>query len=479
MLSFESYKSVSDIGRDLAERKIKLNPIGGSVIANLFSTSYVPKDFSIKTDNVSQEFQNRLLEIIEINNRSNKDLTSNIHNKVQSECVRVVSKAISSHLSFARNVVNPIVSELASNTLDELESYTKVNVTDFNILEYSPPKPYYNSKLEDLVSRFKDAKFGDMDTKRIAGETSLSEVSDLLKTNIPTLDEDIKYWIDNACESWLLNIWSEVFSIKGSLQTLLTSSTNGYDNALYIYLITEKFVLVGPIDGIMVDLPTFNKTVAEIRKQAGAQVYRNIQDIKRVSDTKTLVKRIDSKTTFVNSKVYSEWLDNGGQVEMLLGNMLNEKRLYLGADIISNGTSLISKWNNYYTIKKQEFLNFKFKNVQNILAKHFRTQINDARQRIKEKKPCDIESLEDCLLVEKLFAQAIANIKQVDLENIYLLSLKLCCASRFAKTDAESILLNINRLINTEEHITEREAATITTIEYINNWLISQIDISK
>ena len=84
MLSFESYKSVSDIGRDLAERKIKLNPIGGSVIANLFSTSYVPKDFSIKTDNVSQEFQNRLLEIIEINNRSNKDLTSNIHNKVQS-----------------------------------------------------------------------------------------------------------------------------------------------------------------------------------------------------------------------------------------------------------------------------------------------------------------------------------------------------------------------------------------------------------
>ena len=479
MLSIQSSDSICDVARDLAEKGIKLNPVSGSVISNLFNASYVPSNLSTEINNKLHEFQRKLAETIEVNNKEEEDIRNNIHNQVQNECVSVVSKSIASHLSFARNVVNPIVGELANKTLEELEAYNKINITDFNILEYSPPKPYYNEKLEDLVSRFKDTKFTELDTRKITGPTSCAEINDLLSTNIPSLDADIKKWLGDVNQDWLLSIWTDAFCVKGSLQTLLTNATNGYDNALFIYLITEKFVLVGPTDGINCDLPTFNKIVAEIRKQAGAQVYRNIQDVRRTTDTKTLVKRIDTKTTFVNSDVYDEWLDNGGQVEMLLGNMLNTKRLYLGDDLVANGTKLISQWNNYYTIKRQEFLNLKFRNIQGILSKHFRSQINDARQKIKEKKPCDIETLDECLIIEKLFAQAIANVKQVDLENIYLLSLKLCCASRFSKTDAESILLNINKLAKSDEHITEREAATITTIEYINNWLISQIDISQ
>ena len=66
-----------------------------------------------------------------------------------------------------------------------------------------------------------------------------------------------------------------------------------------------------------------------------------------------LIINIIKDKTYVHSVVYNEWLNSGGSVEILLGNMLSNNRITYGKLLLDNAQSLINKWNSYYAIEKQ------------------------------------------------------------------------------------------------------------------------------
>ena len=73
------------------------------------------------------------------------------------------------------------------------------------------------------------------------------------------------------------------------------------------------------------------------------------------------------------------------------------------------------------------------------------------------------------------FESELANIRSGDLDNIYMLAMKLVCRSRFYYTDAEIILCDIEEARRVNPNIDVREAALIATANYVFDFIADQM----
>lgn len=461
-----------DIARELTDaKKTVALKIGTPLSVLQASTFLVPTDDIKDKDTYAQH-----IKIMQKFNEDTKEKISS-HTDTANAAVNAIAPGIRNQLHVYRNVVNPLIKDLLDKIDYDIQNVSKQPVTDMEVIEWNLPLPYYNDKLEDLSYRYSSHGTVDVTLSCIADMPATSDIINLLSTGIASLDSAINDWIVSLGEDYIANIWTKAFMTKESLLKLLVSKEDGQAVSLLIYLMAEKLVTHEPLDCFKVNRGTFTRELGAIRDFAGKYVYRYIQLNKETIAKKNLVISVIGNKTTVHALVYNDWLENGGSVEILLGNMLSNQKLLNGELLINKGQELINRWNTYYTIQKQQRDNYQVNNIRKSIEKNFRTQMNEARQKIRNNETIDIPNINECDKIEQLFKQEINSYGGINVIDLPTVITRLICRSRFYKTNAEQFLTKLNKIMTDNPDLPPFEASTIATIEYIVEWNLSQVEI--
>ena len=461
-----------DIAEELAKKKKTISPKVGTPISLLCASTFIPNTSEVK----DRETYGENLRIMEEFNRDKEDRIST-HTDVTNSTVDAIAPGIRNQLHVFRNVVNPTIKDLLDKINYDLQNISNQPISTMEVIEWDLPTPYYNDKLEDLSSRYSEHGTVEVNLTDIAELPSSTEILELFTTGISSLDDDINKWLAGMDENYLPNLWKKVFMSSESLLRVMLDKDLGQANALATYLMAEKLVTHEPLNCFKVNRATFTSRLGAIRDFAGKYVFNNIKKNKEQIEKNVLIINIIKDKTYVHSVVYNEWLNNGGSVEILLGNMLSNNRITYGKLLLDNAQSLINKWNSYYAIEKQVRTNLQISNIRQSIEKNFITQINEARIKIRKNESCDIPSLEECDNIEKLFKQEVNRYGGFNINDLPKAVTRLVCRSRFYKTNAETFLTMLNNIINDNPELPIFEASTVATINYISEWVLTQVEL--
>jgi hypothetical protein len=247
----------------------------------------------------------------------------------------------------------------------------------------------------------------------------------------------------------------------------LYKNSNDVDNALAVFLLTRK-LMDNPLPETEMNLNTFNKTIVEFRNQSGNKLCRAFDEIAKIDKLQILVRENNNRTVIVNGNIYAKWIEAGGSNEILFGNLLANNSYVTVENINANIEALKAKWDHYYNLTTTIERNKQFTRTKEVLLDVFKEQMRT----ITEGEEATLNNRE---IIITAFADQLERVREDDLANLWDTCLKLVCRSRFSRSDAERILLGIERVKKENPHIPVREAAAISILEYLAWWMSTQM----
>lgn len=405
------------------------------------------------------------------------------HDTTMDSFTSEISKAVANHISFAKNVVKPVIIVM----VDEVQKAMGEVVcpsSNFKIEIVDLPKPMQNAGFETSINKFAEKPLLPPEGELRLGEISPQGILELMKTGSKEYDERISEWFVVKGDLFFMDIWNNLFRDfkEGKPSTVfgfaecLSNQVDAVDFALAIHLLSRKLYDEVP-ENTGLSLAAFRNLAAQYREASGVKLNQEYLRYANILQNKILVSFIsnDSKTCKVNGAVYRDWLKAGGSNEVLLGMLVGNKTVYSQALIDEDKQKFITDWNSYSLFNITAEKNKSFNRFKDILTLSFGNLLNN--QSTEEKENTDQFPLFKSK-VEECFLNELNNLKSGDMNDIYNVCTKLVCRARFYYTDSEKILVGINDAVKANPNIDIREAALLSTIEYVTDFISDQLKIS-
>lgn len=476
MLTIDALKNALPLTEVVDSNGFRLLAVPGTPLDELVKATRSDANFNTFNNG---EFQPDITNIEYIANCKDPVLGFSQHDNAMDHVVEVATNAVREHMTFAKNVVAPAVQELVEKTAATLNAMQPSSLLGMEVVAWEPPKPLDNSSLQTAVKKFEETPY---DTPALAmklPDMAVSDIAELMGSGAGSLDKDVAFWLATKGDSFLINLWENVFQIKQaglndkavSFRDFIEDRENGIDNALGIFLIARKLFDNPPKDTQM-PMVKYNDLMADYRNQAGAKICRVLADLEKIQKNKVLIRSIENgRTTIVNNSVYRAWIENGGDNEVLFGNAMSRTPTTLLDSIVAQASELKGAWQRHATLVAVTESNNRFARTKEVLARHF-----DAQLRATEGQEATQGNRET---VSRLFNDMLADIRADEIDDLWKLGLKLVCRARFHRTEAERILSGMERIKKQHPEVDVREAAAASIIEYIAYWVGTQFKVVK
>lgn len=467
MLTPEALDEALPLAQSFDSKDIVLEPIEGTPLAELTKQTVIIPDES--TGEIDIPASTESTNVIELG------VNGSTHDVVMDEIVKVGAEAIRGHISFAKNVVAPLVGEFISMVEEDIAQLPSSGLSKFEVKQYRLPEVFEAPGFKESLDLFKETPFEEFSFRLNLPDLDEEALNELLNTGSSTIDAAVQEWKARVGMEFIYNVYSTVFQIKTnqdeeysnvlSLRKLMDDKATGEDCAVAIYLMANK-LYDNPPDDTPHSLDEYNDLVLQLRNQSGNKLYRLNQEVEQAYNNDKLVKAVISNhEVLVYADVYQDWITGGGDIDILLGSLISENSYYTVDRLMEDAEQLKSSWNHYKKIEEKAAINNKFTLVKEILTKNF----NKVLQTLSDKTPADKETY------TSIFREELSLITIDEIANICDVALKLITRSIFYDTDAERILTSIEKNSKENPSITPREAALIATIELITDWVSSQI----
>lgn len=400
------------------------------------------------------------------------------HNATMDEVAGHAIKHVRNHLNFAKSVVMPVVNDLFTRVKNSLAEINASALLGMEVDVMCEPAPLENAQFQAAIRKFDGIGLEDLPMTLNLPDQTDQELRELIATGSSTLDAAVAEWLSKD-ESILQYIWSHVFQQKPldrpmGFQALITDRIYGVTNSLAIYLIARKLSDKKPLEGTAMSLGGYKQQIVEFRNQAAAQLSRTLDKIERAMKNGILVRDVIGGTkTVVYDPLYRKFLDAGGSNEMLFANALRGNGFLVSLnDLTAEKQALADKWNLHAGLVKTAEANKRFNKTKEFIELHFNSQLQEIA--------ASDEGVDNNIAsVRRLFDMVLASIRSEDIDDLYTLCLKVVCRARFFKTDAEKILLGIERAGRENPNLSVREAATISTINYVADWVAGMMRVTS
>lgn len=480
---------------DTSKRAIKLSPVVNSPLDYLNKESQWMTNFvdvsgerTVENDNYLNEesFWTQLAERIHLTTRDLDELTeaepidvSQLNKKKHSELLAYhtnhISKAILEHITFAKQVIAPQVSDLVERTNNDLANLSDREINRFSIEVRDLPDIFRNPALLSLIEPLGQIK-NTITVDNYVGLPSLSleEIIPYVRLDVPSLDEELKNYLLSDSGNALLTVWNKVFvAIENqpieyngyvSINELVDDAKDGLINALAIFTLASNLI-DNPIEGTKVRLEQYNNHLSLLESFAGQQLYRKIEGFANQLKQNILVANYQDKTCIVNRPVYEEFLENGGSVEVLFGQMLANTRHYSLANIQSDTANSLQRWKDHEAIQKSIEYNNRLYRAQRILKENFELLLRDLGE---------VPNYSDLV---NHFAKEVSKINVEDLDDIYKTVLTLINRVLYPGKGAARFLELMCSHEKMNPELDPREIATLASIDYIGAWISEMIKV--
>lgn len=475
MLSTNALDSALPLTERFDAQNIVVKPVSGTPLEKLVGNAAVHQyNVDPATGNYlsSQEISELISRPSVISGYSDYDLD-------MQELTRTATNAVRDHLKYARTVVAPdvihfveaiapAIQEIARNPLHEIEVVVNNSFSFLN-----------EPMLLDAIQKAKEITVTDVKLNFKHEARTDEQVLELMATGSASLDQAIALYASKLPEGTLAEVWGTMFtqvpqggSDYKSFQQLLQEPGKDVTRALVTYLVARKLWNDAPDDSNMT-ARQYEDLMVEFRDQAALSLLRERyrQDI--AMNAGLLVESIRDNKIIVNQNVYKEWIRNGGTNEVLFGLSLSRNPAQRVEVINENSEGYKLAWQNHVALSHVVIRNKRFERTKDLLEVEFKHYL--------ENTPETEIGLQDRFEVTNRFKHALGKIKldETDVDKLYTLVLKLLCAARYHRTDAEFILNAIQRVVKNNPEMDVREAASIATIEYIARWVGSQMKLDS
>ena len=392
--------------------------------------------------------------------------------------IEQISAHVRRHVSFARNVVTPVITAMATAASNQTE--TVVNApTMFNIKVKDFPEPMQNDVLMSTVMResTNSTVYPEQDMK--LPEIAPQALYEMMTSGAGTFDEQVKRWAASMGDDFFMEIWNNVFRGSGyndakTFAQLVNDSETGLDAALCIFLLTQRLEDEVP-EGTEMDLRSYKDTLLQFRKSALETLAAAQRDYDANEKNGMLVTSINPKTLEigVNGNVYRKWLEAGGSQEVLAGIAISGDFNYGVDSIDERKDALLDLWNRHQVIQQATNRNEAFSIFLRALEESFFAEMN--RPYSEEKERFEMNDYQD--KVAAIFRDEMKTVSPDDMKDVPGVCMRLVTKARFYYTDSEKILTSMTEAAKCKPDITAAEAALIAVIEYVSDYVADQMSI--
>jgi hypothetical protein len=396
------------------------------------------------------------------------------------DVVGILKQSVSAHLSFAKNIVKPLVVDYVKLVQEYLATTdTETPMSKFNIDVVTEPTLFNDVSFMDSISFYKSKSVLIPDDVIGLGPRSGRDILDLMLTRDQDTDQQIIAWYTVIGEDFFVQLWNGLFTKNLDSNTTFEKvrTANVADKANYalaIYLISRNIVNGADGDTPVINLAGMTKLAEQYKDFAGSLIMEAKAKFETLLKSKIMILGMgsDGYTASVYAPVYVEWLGNGGSPELIFSMISINSPQITVKDITEQTESLKKNWTSYCAYHSAAKANNSLNYFKTGMAISFSTLLKTLSETELEYINTDVDYNGK---VTTLFNQQIEDLKLSDVNNIFDTCLRVICRSRFFYTDAEKILVGINRAAEANPGIDPREAALISTIEYIADFLADQM----
>lgn len=468
-----------------ANKGLVISPVEGTPLAELVKTT---NDLLMASAGVCMSDTATDSDQIKMHACSVSDFTMSdketSHDTMMDSFIADISKATANHISYAKNIVKPVIVEYVEEVQKSLGQEISP-MSQFKITMVDLPKPMQNAGFETSINKYAEKPYLSPSSSLFLGEISPQGILDLMLTGSKEYDEGIKEWFVNKGDLFFMDIWNNLFrnfkvskpSITFTFDSCMTpSSKELVDYALAIQLLSRKLYDEVP-ENTGLDLPRYREIVAEYREASGIKLNLEYLKYEAVLKNKMLVASIDSdgKGISVNGPIYREWLKSGGCNEALLGMLVGRDTFYNQELIDEAKERFIKDWNTYALFTKTADKNNQFNRIKDILTFSF-AKVAENVSATEQETIASMPAFTQTMTTK--FQEELLKLKSTDLDDIFNTCMLLVCRARFYYTDAEKILTGINLAVKANPHIDIREAALLSSIEYVVDYISDQMKLS-
>lgn len=486
MIKKESFTAALGLSSTLADNNKSIIALPNTLLSHLVSVSVPPEYvFSDRLKETWHQYDGE--DSVEGYGYRLEDFTSgqdNIHTLTINKVIEEISEAVTSHISFAKNQVKPHVIDLGDKLKDFLETHTdKDPSTLFELSVMSTPEVLKENAFLDLLKVYEGKSPVTPDYHFSLGSRSEDEIKPLIQTGFDYIDKLIDSWLSTLPNGFIVDIWTEYFDGKGenkyrAYETIKHPNPFIALNAsLLVFIISNKlYNEVG--EEVKTTLRQHQLTSIQHKEFGGVSILSSLNKINAFNKSGILVieKNYYDKTVYVNGDIYSEWLNNGGSPETLLGMIVGGSDL-TNADLIRNKrTDLESEWNTYCLFEKSKNGNILFQSFKEELLLQFSLSMS-VENLDAEEKDYSLRHPEFKQIVSKLVKEIISNIKPDDLKTPYKIALELVGKARYYYTGSYNILKDMEEAMELNPKLNPREAATLAIVYYVTDFLLSQTKV--
>jgi len=444
-----------------------------SIIAEQTSNEVYPKDFT--ADDLATNVESRT--------SSTSDNTSN-YDRYADPLIKDLSKLVTAHVSHAKNVIKPLVTQFADSIIKYKESNPVIEPSErFNIIKLSIPEVLKNDDFLESLSHYNDKNPISPDLKLNIDLGAIEDLNSLLLMSSGDVDKAIMTWVSGKNSTFIKDVINDFFTNKQPSNNYATNyldidKLNVFeksDYALAIYLLSVYLFNNAQVSEYM-NLTVYKNTVAKYRDYAGAMLVQCVKKFASYKATGLLVIELNpiSYWAKVNGEVYNEWLETGGSVDVILGLIVSGEQLHSKASIDIKSSSFKNQWESYISFFKINESNKSFTYFKDFLLNTFSSMLktlDKSELAYIEKNTNHIST------VMKLALGELSKLKSNSINDPYSVALLLIAKCRFHYTNSYNILNDINEASKINGNIDVREAALFAVINYLSTYLTEQLNI--
>jgi ribosome biogenesis protein Nip4 len=398
------------------------------------------------------------------------------------ELVSFMARAVNKQIYFARSVVQPAVDEYIAL----IEKYYRptLDASDaFNIVGKSMPTILRKEDFIKSLSYYKDRKFVTPSKLLAFSESKTSE--ELMALFVSGASENDELFSDFFKENsdLVCSVYNDVFATAqiGKLLAYVNDSVtydlyDSVERLLVTYLLADKYFETVAEVSENVSLAEYKKTLADLRDYVAERLLTYTNTLVGLEAAGTMVISMKSKTLTVSNTIYRNWLSQGNSQEALFGMMV-KNHLYPTTSLVDfNKPALIKAWTDYINFSTNTIRMANFNNFLDALKLAYRELFNCYHNDLE----ATAMSVADYYTVsDGRFAQLLKDVRMTDLEDVRTLALRLIGQSRYYYSSAYEILSVLDNYLTKNPDLDPREAALLSTIEYVSRYMTRQMQVEK
>lgn len=458
----------------------RLLPIGNTPLATLNADLCVPMSGSADWQPVPEHYVSAAMSVTPGQDYS-------VYTANMDQTARTIAAYVQSHLSFAKNVVKPIITELVECFTEKVQNTNISPFNDFKIVKRELPLPMLNSDVKDAVDDYARVEISSVEYPQYnAPDKNIIEIVELMKTGNKKADEAIDTWVATVGDAEIAAAYERVFcGPKGTYpkNRVIGVSRDSWDSTLAVFLMARN-LHNKPWEGCSMSLVNYNVSMGNLRDWAGsvlAAIYKTYGNNIR---TGLLAPMIYKNTVEVNAPIYNEWIEAGNSDLLLFGAAVRGMQMAYVSEINDAKVELMRAWELHSAMASASERNRKYSLMKKTLhecvfqvIEHNATSVFGHLN--NQNNITDHVDTKEYKTFRTAFDAYYNTITEADFVDFWCTAKRIVCDMLFYYTDAGEILDGIEDACKTNPALDVDEAALLSTIKYVSKYVSSQMVISK